>query len=56
MSHAPARGGRRRRGAEEPMVPDAEFRSYYGRPILAEPAWKVPDVPAYLYLGGLAGA
>jgi hypothetical protein len=38
------------------MVPDAEFRSYYGRPILAEPAWKVPDVPAYLYLGGLAGA
>ena len=47
---------RRRRAAEEPMVPDAEFRSYYGRPILAEPAWKVPDVPAYLYLGGLAGA
>lgn len=47
---------RRRRGAEEQMVPDAEFRSYYGRPILAEPAWKVPDVPAYLYLGGLAGA
>ncbi len=38
------------------MVPDAEFRSYYGRPILQEPAWKVPDVPAYLYLGGLAGA
>lgn len=38
------------------MVPEAEFRSYYGRPILAEPAWKVPDVPAYLYLGGLAGA
>jgi hypothetical protein len=38
------------------MVPDAEFRSYYGLPILPEPAWKVPDVPAYLYLGGLAGA
>jgi Polysulphide reductase, NrfD len=37
-------------------VPDADFRSYYGRPILPEPAWKVPDVPAYLYLGGLAGA
>ncbi|WP_163505877.1 NrfD/PsrC family molybdoenzyme membrane anchor subunit [Fodinicola acaciae] len=30
--------------------------SYYGRPILKEPAWKVPDVPAYLFLGGLAGA
>jgi hypothetical protein len=38
------------------MVPEAEFQSYYGKPILAEPAWKVPDVPAYLYLGGLAGA
>lgn len=35
---------------------DAEFRSYYGRPVIKEPAWKVPDVPAYLYLGGLAGA
>lgn len=32
------------------------FRSYYGRPVIKEPTWKVPDVPAYLYLGGLAGA
>ncbi|SDP29541.1 Polysulphide reductase, NrfD [Actinopolyspora xinjiangensis] len=31
------------------------FRSYYGRPIIKEPTWKVPDVPAYLYLGGMAG-
>jgi hypothetical protein len=38
------------------MVPRAKFRSYYGRPILKEPTWKVPDVPAYLTLGGLAGA
>lgn len=38
------------------MVPEAEFRSYYGRPVLKPPVWKVPDVPAYLYLGGLAGA
>ena len=38
------------------MVPRAEFRSYYGRPILKEPTWKVPDVPTYLTLGGLAGA
>lgn len=30
--------------------------SYYGRPVLKEPVWKVPDVPAYLYLGGVAGA
>jgi hypothetical protein len=37
------------------MVPDAEFRSYYGRPILKEPAWKQPDVPLYLFAGGLAG-
>jgi formate-dependent nitrite reductase membrane component NrfD len=37
------------------MVPDAEFRSYYGRQIIKSPTWKVPDVPAYLYLGGAAG-
>ena len=37
---------------EKAMVPDAEFRSYYGKPILKPPAWKVPDVPAYLFLGG----
>lgn len=41
---------------ERAMVPDAEFRSYYGRPILKQPAWKTPDVPGYLFLGGLAGA
>ncbi|ODU04362.1 MAG: polysulfide reductase [Pseudonocardia sp. SCN 72-86] len=40
---------------ERLMVPEAEFRSYYGRPILKTPVWKVPDVPAYLYLGGVAG-
>jgi formate-dependent nitrite reductase membrane component NrfD len=38
------------------MVPDAEFTSYYGRPVIKEPAWGVPDVPGYLFLGGLAGA
>ncbi|PRY01640.1 NrfD/PsrC family molybdoenzyme membrane anchor subunit [Allonocardiopsis opalescens] len=31
-------------------------RSYYGRPILKEPTWLVPDVPGYLFLGGMAGA
>ncbi|MER7011770.1 NrfD/PsrC family molybdoenzyme membrane anchor subunit [Saccharopolyspora sp. NPDC000359] len=30
--------------------------AYYGRPVLKPPVWKVPDVPLYLYLGGLAGA
>ncbi|MQA01930.1 MAG: polysulfide reductase [Streptosporangiales bacterium] len=34
----------------------SENRSYYGRPVLKEPAWRVPDVPGYLFLGGLAGA
>ncbi len=38
------------------MVPDAEFTSYYGRPVIKEPVWKTPDVPGYLFLGGLAGA
>jgi formate-dependent nitrite reductase membrane component NrfD len=43
-----------RRGEQE-MVPEAEFGSYYGRPILKQPAWKVPDVPLYLFMGGLSG-
>ena len=34
----------------------AEFRSYYGRPVLKEPVWEAPDVAGYLFLGGLAGA
>jgi hypothetical protein len=37
------------------MVPEAEFTSYYGRPILKKPTWKNPDVPLYLWVGGLAG-
>ncbi|OZM77179.1 NrfD/PsrC family molybdoenzyme membrane anchor subunit [Pseudonocardia sp. MH-G8] len=59
---APARrDGRppRRRGGgggEEPAVPPADFRSYYGKPVLKPPTWKVPDVPAYFFSGGLAGA
>jgi formate-dependent nitrite reductase membrane component NrfD len=48
-------GGRKRRG-EQAMVPDAEFTSYYGRPVIKEPVWRTPDVPGYLFLGGLAGA
>jgi len=38
------------------MVPRAEFESYYGRQIIKTPTWKTPDVPLYLFLGGLAGA
>jgi hypothetical protein len=48
-----ATGRRGRRRGEQPMVPDAQFGSYYGRPILKPAPWG-PDVPAYLFLGGLA--
>jgi hypothetical protein len=36
-------------------VPPAEFTSYYGKPILNSPVWEAPDIPGYLFLGGLAG-
>jgi len=54
--NAPARPRKRRRGAERAMVPDAEFTSYYGRPVIKEPVWQAPDVAGYLFFGGLAGA
>jgi formate-dependent nitrite reductase membrane component NrfD len=38
------------------MVPEAEFGSYYGLPILNAPVWHSPQIPAYLFLGGLAGS
>ena len=52
-----AGGGRRRRGGgEKLLVPEAELSSsYYGRPVVKETVWG-PDIPAYLFLGGLAGA
>ncbi|MFG2602784.1 NrfD/PsrC family molybdoenzyme membrane anchor subunit [Streptomyces sp. NPDC048514] len=53
--HAGRRRRRRGRG-ERAMVPDAEFSSYYGKPILNKPTWKPLDIAGYLYLGGLAGA
>jgi DMSO reductase anchor subunit len=44
-------------GRGEPaVVPDAEFGSYYGRPVIKPPTWKTPDVPVYTFLGGMAGA
>ncbi|MEU5796011.1 NrfD/PsrC family molybdoenzyme membrane anchor subunit [Streptomyces sp. NPDC047813] len=51
-----AYAGRKRRRGEQPMVPDASFSSYYGRPVLNKPTWKALDIAGYLYLGGLAGA
>jgi len=44
-----------RRSGEKQMVPEADFSSYYGRPVLKETVWG-PDIPSYLFLGGLAGA
>jgi Polysulphide reductase, NrfD len=36
-------------------VPDATFTSYYGKPIINRPVWSAPDIPGYLFLGGMAG-
>ena len=35
------------------MVPDATFTSYYGRPVVKASPWEA-DIPAYLFLGGVA--
>ena len=40
---------------EGTIVPKAEPRSYYGRPVIKAPVWK-PEIPWYLFLGGLTGA
>ncbi|WP_025737301.1 NrfD/PsrC family molybdoenzyme membrane anchor subunit [Mycobacterium genavense] len=52
------RGGRRGGGSdgsrEMPMVPEAEFTSYYGRPVVKPAPWG-HEVGAYLFLGGVAG-
>lgn len=53
---APRRPRRRGRREEQPVVPPAEFTSYYGRPVLHQPVWEAADVAGYLFLGGLAGA
>ncbi len=48
------KGGRRGGGkGERSMVPPAEFTSYYGRPIVKSSPWE-HDIPAYLFLGGVA--
>jgi hypothetical protein len=40
-------------GGDRSMVPRADFRSYYGRPIVKAAPWK-HDIAAYLFTGGLA--
>ena len=39
---------------EQLAVPRAEFRSYYGRPVLKAPAWNWM-IAAYLFSGGSVG-
>jgi formate-dependent nitrite reductase membrane component NrfD len=46
----------RKKGREKMMVEPAKFRSYYGKPVINKPVWASPDIPGYLFLGGLAGA
>lgn len=56
MSAPPRRRSGRRRGGSgdgAPVVPDATFTSYYGRPVLKPSPWQA-DIPAYLFLGGVA--
>ena len=48
---SPKGGGR----GDRLMVPEAEFESYYGKQIIKTPTWKTPDIPLYLFLGGMAG-
>ena len=47
------RGGKRGRGGDRSMVPEADFQSYYGRPIVRPPVW-THDIAIYLFTGGLA--
>ncbi len=49
------RGGssRKRGGGDRSMVPEADFQSYYGRPIVRPPVW-THDIAIYLFTGGLA--
>ena len=47
------RRGSGRRGDVNAVVPDAEFTSYYGRPIVKASPWEF-DIPAYLFMGGVA--
>lgn len=57
---APRGGGsnarKRRRRDDESMVGEAEFGSYYGRPVIKKPVWEAREIAGYFFLGGLAGA
>lgn len=42
------------RGGRGAMVPPAEIRSYYDRPVIKRPVWTW-EIPNYFFTGGLAG-
>lgn len=46
-------GAGAKRRDETVVVPDAQFQSYYGRQVVKPAPW-THDVPAYIFLGGLA--
>ncbi len=55
-----SQGGRSRRlrrggggGGDRSMVPEADFTSYYGRPVVKASPWQA-DIPAYMFFGGVA--
>ncbi|MDO5698498.1 MAG: polysulfide reductase NrfD [Dermatophilus congolensis] len=57
--HSGGKGDKRDAGAAEGrremlMVPDVEFDSYYGNNVVKPPPWG-HEIPAYLFLGGMAG-
>src|SRR5438477_8294120 len=54
QTHAQRPAGGPRRG-EAAMVPKAEVRTYYDRPVLKKPVWRW-YIPAYFFTGGMAGA
>lgn len=53
-SGGPGGPGRTDGSREMAMVPEAEFTSYYDRPIVKAPPWEAP-IGIYLFLGGIAG-
>jgi formate-dependent nitrite reductase membrane component NrfD len=40
---------------ERALVPEADPRSYYGRPVIKKPVWTW-EIPVYLFTGGMSGA
>ena len=50
---SPSRQRGSRRGGDRIMVPEADFSSYYGRPIVKPAPWE-KDIAYYLFTGGVA--